>query len=470
MRKAFFLLFLLLVVGGGAFGVKMLRDREGTFDIVVGAVESRPLTMTVETSGTVEPLARVEVGCEVTGKIIEMAVDNDQPVSKGQVIARIDPELSRAEHEQSKADHLKALSALADAKLAYEDAKANLPVRTQQALGQKEEAEAALIEAEFGWKRVDELYKNQNAPEAEWVAMKARLKRAEALLITATASHQLAVNNEKILVDRAAQTIAGAEAALKLASARMEFTATRVDRCVIRSPIDGVVLRRFMDVGQTVNATFQTPILYLLAPSLTTMRVNAKIGESDISHIDVGQKARFTLEARQARTFEGKILEKRNQPDTVNNVVTYTVIFEVQNPDGLLLPGLSVNVMIECVDKAAVPQIANALLRFKPPLTAEERQALVTKAREVGPPRPTSDASGKPAAYCNDAFLWKFNANSKQWQAVMLWVGITDNVNTEVLAGAEAGEEFVRKFAEKKSVGFNLKDAIRLTDPNNRNL
>ncbi|MEK6644713.1 MAG: efflux RND transporter periplasmic adaptor subunit [Planctomycetota bacterium] len=469
MRKSLIGLLLILVVGG-VVGVKLLRGRDSDYDLTTATVESRPLTMSVETSGTVEPLARVEVGCEVTGRIIEMAVDNDQPVSKGQVIARIDPELSRTEHEQSKADLLKAQSALTDAKLAHDELVANLPVYTQQALGQKDEAEAALVSAKFNWGRVDDLYKNQNAPEAEWIATKATLMRSEAMLITAKASHQLALNNEKIRVDRATQAIAQADAALQLASARMEFTATRVDRCVIRSPIDGVVLRRFMDVGQTVNATFQTPILFLLAPSLTTMRVNAKIGESDISHIEKGQSARFTLEARQARAFEGKILEKRSQPDIVNNVVTYTVIFEVQNPDGILLPGLSVNVVIECVVKASVPQIPNAILRFKPPITAEERQALANKARESGPPRPTSDANGQPAAYCNETIVWQFDRTAHRWKAVMLWIGITDNVNTEVLAGAKVGDVFVRKYIEKSSGGSGFIDAIKLADPNNRNL
>ena len=382
MRK-FLIISGVLVIVAAIVGARVTAHRDAAVEVTWAQVENRPITMTVETTGTVEPLARVEVGCEVTGKIIELVVDHDQPVAKGQVIARIDPELSRAEHEQSKADHLKALSALEDAKLAHEDARANLPVRTQQALGQKEEAEAALIDAEFSWRRVDELYKNENAPEAEWVGMKARWKRAEAMLITAKASHQLAVNNEKIMVERAAQAVAQAEAALQLAAARMGFTATRVDRCVIRSPIDGVVLRRYMDVGQTVNATFQTPILYLLSPALTTMRVSAKVGESDISHIDVDQQARFSIEAKQSVSFAGKILHKRSQPDVINNVVTYTVVVSVDNSQNKLLPYLTANVQFEVGERAepfvaedTEQFLANQLAREPAPFAVTERHAV----------------------------------------------------------------------------------------------
>jgi HlyD family secretion protein len=348
------------VAGGSAIFISSRSGSSG-YDIAVVPVETGSLTMTIETSGTVEPLSTIEVGCEVTGKIIDLPVDNDDPVKKGQVICRIDPELAKAEDNQSQAEYLRAQGVLRDSKIGREEQVANLPVRTQQALAEKQAAEAALVEAEYNRKRVDSLREHDAAAEAEQVATKAAFLRAQSNVTATSAMYDLARNNEKLLVDIAEQKVAQAEAGLKQAKARLDFTSTRVDRCTIVSPIDGIVLRRYLDVGQTVTAAFQTPVLFLLAPSLQRMRVSAKISESDINHIEVGQVARFTVEARSPVKFEGKILHKRNQPDVIQNVVTYTVLFEVDNDARMtLVPGLSVNVVIECVAKKNVPQIANA--------------------------------------------------------------------------------------------------------------
>jgi HlyD family secretion protein len=200
------------------------------------------------------------------------------------------------------------------------------------------------------------------------------------------------------------------------------------------------------------------------------MRVKAKVGESDISHIEVGQKASFTLEAKQSKTFEGTIKEKRSQPDVINNVVTYTVLFEVSNPDGVLLPGLSVNVGIECVAKAQVPQIANAALRFKPPISSDERQAAIAAGEKKRVAKPSAGADGQPAAYCTEAWAWQFDESARRWSAVPLWVGITDNVNTEILAGARVGDRFVKKCTGKSESGYSFKDALKLASPENRSL
>ncbi len=456
-------------VAGGSAVFFTMHGRGSDYEIAVSAVESGPLTMTIETSGTVEPLSTVEVGCEVTGKIIELPVDNDQPVKKGQVICRIDPELAQAENEQAHADFLKAEGALADARIARDEQIANLPVRTRQALADKESSEAALIEAEFNWHRIDKLMGTKDASEAEWNAVKASYLRAKAAVTATSAMYDLARNNEKLLLQRAEQAIAQAEAALKQAQARFDFTKTRVERCTIVSPIDGIVLRRYMDEGQTVTAAFQTPVLFLLAPSLNRMRVSAKISESDINHIEVGQPARFTVEAKQPVKFEGKILHKRNQPDVIQNVVTYTVLFEVDNDAQMtLVPGLSVNVEIECVAKKNVPQIANAALRFKPPLTLEERQDILHDIE--WPPQPKTDAEGHSADYCAKASLWRFDAAAGRWTIIPIWVGITDNVTTEIISGAKAGDVFVKRFIDNSSSSFSLKEAIKLARPDGRTL
>jgi HlyD family secretion protein len=271
------------------------------------------------------------------------------------------------------------------------------------------------------------------------------------------------------LPSRAEQLVEQAESLLSLAEARRNFTGTRVERCTIRSPIDGIILKRYMEEGQTVISTFQSIPIYLLAPSLDRMKVSARVSESDIAHIEEGQTARFTIEAQQPVTFEDKIKHRYNQPEMIQNVVTYTVDFEVENDERqTLIPGLSVNVEIICVDKENVPQIANAALRFNPPLTVEERREKIANA--VWPEKPATDVNGEEALYCSKAHAWNYDADNEEWVLVPLWIGVTDNINTEVLAGAQPGDEFVKKFIDESGSGFSLKEALRLASPDNRTI
>lgn len=439
------------------------------YELVMTEVVSAPITMTIETSGTVEPLSTVQVGCEVTGKIIDMAVDDDEPVSKGQVIARIDPELAEAQHRQALADRIKSQSALASARLSVEEQTANLPVLTKQALARKQEAAAAVTEAVFHWERTDKLYKKQDASEAEWILRKTIWERAEAALTATDAACEMAKNNEVFVLKGAREAVAQAEATLELSQAREKFASTRMSRCTILSPIDGIVLKRYQDVGTTVVAAFQPPLLFLLAPSLERMRVSAKVSESDIYHIFVGQPAQFTVEARQAISFVGRIMHKHNQPDIVQNVVTYSVDFEVDNDKkGTLIPGLSVNVEIECVSKESVALVSNAALRFKPPISLEAQRS--AKEAVAWPEMPLVDSSGEETVYRSRAYAWQYDESLGQWRVTPLWVGVTDNINTEILSGAKPGDTFVSKFIDRSSSGFSFKEALRLASPDNRTL
>ena len=466
--RSWLILSIVVVGGGGTLAVRHFNGSDGAYEITTARVESGPITMTIETLGTIQPMSTVEVGCEVTGRIIEILADHDEPVEKGQVICRIDPEIEKANHSQSQADYQKAKSVLEDAKLAREEQVANLPVLTQQALAKKQEAEAAILDAEFNWNRVKKLHAAGDASDAEMNGVKAAYDRARAGRTGADAAYRLAKNNELFVPQRAAAAVGQAVAALDLAEARRDLTAARVERCTIRSPIDGIVLRRFFDVGTTVTAAFQTPVLFLLAPNLDRLKVNGKVSESDIVHIDIGQPARFTVEGKRQARFEGKILQKRNQPEIVQNVVTYTVVMEVENDaERTLLPGMSVNVEIECLHRPEAVTIANAVLRFKPPLSLNERRAM--KDALTRPPAPV-DENGNEVIYCKKAEAWLFDRSTEAWRVVPLWVGITDNVASEVLVGAKPGDDFVTKFFDKSKSGFNFKEALKLASPNNRSI
>lgn len=434
-------------------------------DIETASVTSGPLVFKIETSGTIEPLSTVQVGCQVMGRIIETPVDNDQPVTKDQVIARIDPDLMSAEHAQAVADHARQSAALEEMKAVLEEQKANLPVLTQQALAKKKDSDAALVEANFNYERIKGFAEDVKGP-GEWNAVQAAKLRAEAAVLGTTAAWEQAKNNETYLVKRAEQAVQQADGALKVAKARLDATTTKLDQCIIRSPIDGIVLKRFTEVGTTVNPAFQIQPLYLLAPSLKRMRVSAKVSESDIVHIQKGQPARFTLEGRGRTTFEGTILERRNQPDVIQNVVTYTVIFEVDNDErGSLLPGLTVNVEIECVRRDKTLRIPNSALRFKPPISLEERQAMYEAA--VWPPEPMG-TEGKSVDYTKKGYGWRYDKSSQKWTLVPFWTGITDNVDTEILAGAKEGETFIKKFTVKSTGGYSFQEMLKQASPDGR--
>lgn len=435
-------------------------------EIETAAVTTGPLIFKIETSGTIEPLSTVQVGCQVMGRIVETPVDNDQPVTKDQVIARIDPDLMKAEFEQADAEYKRLSAAFEESKLILLEQKANLPVMTQQAEAKKRDADAALVETSFNYDRVESLYKNKNAGDAEWNAVQAAKLRSEAAVKFATAAWEQSRNNEKFLVQRAEQAVDQAGAAMGVAKARLDATLTKLDQCIIRSPIDGIVLKRLTEVGATVNPAFQIQPLYLLAPSLKRMRVSAKVSESDIVHIEKGQPARFTVEGRGRTTFEGAILEKRNQPDVIQNVVTYTVIFEVDNDErSSLLPGLTVNVEIECVRRDKALRISNSALRFKPPIPLEERQAM--HAAAVWPPEPMG-SQGKSVDYTKQGYGWRFDQASQKWTLVPFWIGITDNIDTEVVAGLKDGETFVKKFTVKSSGGYSFQEMLKQASPDGR--
>ena len=274
------------------------------------------IVMSVTATGTVNPVTTVLVGTQVSGTIKDIYVDYNAPVKKGQLIARIDPASFEAQVEQAKANLLSA--------------KANL-----------EKAEATRIDAQRTRDRNSKLF-------SENLIARSELDSAETNYETAKAS-----------VNAAKAQIAQTEAALKLVETNLRYTK-------IISPVDGVVISRNVDVGQTVAASFQTPTLFTIAQDLTRMQIDANVDESDIGHIIVGQDVEFVVDAYPDITFKGRVWQVRNAPITVQNVVTYDVVIQVDNSDLKLKPGMTANVSVIVSVKKDVLTIPNAALRFKP--------------------------------------------------------------------------------------------------------
>ena len=280
-------------------------------------VERGPITATVAASGTLNPVISVQVGTQVSGQIKELLVDFNSPVKAGQLIARIDPETFQYRVRQNEADLEAARAAAGRAQVSLANAQRDL-ARTQE-----------LVQREF--------------------VSPADLDRAQAQFDLAKAE----LNNAQAVV---------AQRAAQLASARVDLARTE-----IRAPVDGVVIKRSVDVGQTVAASLQAPELFVIARDLRDMQVETSIDEADVGRIRAGQRATFTVDAFPGRTFAGEVRQVRKSAQTVQNVVTYTVLVSAANPDGQLMPGMTANVRVVTDTRESTLKIANAALRFRPP-------------------------------------------------------------------------------------------------------
>jgi len=270
----------------------------------------------VTATGTVSAITTVLVGTQVSGTIKILYVDFNSPVKKGQILAQIDPSTFQAQVEQARANHLLA--------------KANV-----------EKSEAALVDSKRTMERNRVLF--------------ARNLIAKSDLDTSETNHQ-----------SAAAQLSASKAQVAQAQAALDFAEINLKYSRIVSPVDGTVISRNVDVGQTVAASFQTPTLFNIAQDLTKMQIDTSVDEADIGKIEVGQPVEFTVDAYPDMTFNGKVSEVRNAPTTVQNVVTYNVMVRVSNPDLKLKPGMTANVSIILADKKGIIRVPNAALRFSP--------------------------------------------------------------------------------------------------------
>ena len=316
-RAGLFALVVLAVAAAAAAYYWSAREDKQAPTYRFAKVERGPLTATVAASGTLNPVTSVQVGTQVSGQIKELFVDFNSPVKAGQLIARIDPETLQYRVRQSEADVEAARSAL-------------------------NRAQVNLLNAQRELNRTRELVSKNFVSPAELDTKQAAfdLSRADVR------------NTEAVVAQREAS----------LASARVDLARTE-----IRAPVDGVVIKRSVDVGQTVAASLQAPELFIIARDLRDMQVETSIDEADVGRMRLGQRATFTVDAFPGRTFNGEVRQVRKSAQTVQNVVTYTVLISAANPDGQLMPGMTANVRIVTDTRESVLKIANSALRFRPP-------------------------------------------------------------------------------------------------------
>jgi HlyD family secretion protein len=321
MKKIMIIVICAAVLGIAAWMLFKNGSDEPTFK--TEKVMRGDIQAAVTASGTVNPVTTVLVGTQVSGTVKNIYADFNSPVKKGQLIAQIDPAAFEAQEEQARANLLSA--------------RANL-----------EKSEAALLDAKRIMERNGKLF-------AENFISKNDLDTSETNYETAKAQ-----------VSASKAQVAQAEATLKIAETNLRYTR-------ILSPVDGIVVSRNVDVGQTVAASFQTPTLFTIAQDLTKMQIDTNVDEADIGKVSAGQNVEFNVDAYPDITFKGKVSQVRNAPITIQNVVTYDVVIKVDNPELQLKPGMTANVSIVLSIKKDVLKISNAALRFSPDVKDKSR-------------------------------------------------------------------------------------------------
>ncbi len=361
--KLLWTMLLAVLVAAAWYGYQRLNQLPLEQQYRTQQLENGDVSKTVSANGTINPVSLVNVGTQVSGTVKKLYVDFNSKVEKGQVLLELDDALLAAQQKQSHAN-----------------------VQSAQAMLDLATANEA---------------RNRGLYAQEYVS--------------------------RLDMDNSIQAKRSAEAALKLAMAAVEKDKANLAYTVIRSPVSGVVVDRSVDVGQTVAASLQTPTLFKIAQDLSNMQIDANFAEADIGSIHEGLPVRFTVDAFPNLNFHGVVRRVRLNPTTLQNVVTYDVVINVENPEQILLPGMTAYVSIAVAESKAVLLIPNAALRFKP------ENYVDTKPKEKANP-------GKRAGYSGKVFVIR----DKQLLPVSVQLGITDNRNTEVVAGElKAGDQIV---------------------------
>ncbi|MDO8310670.1 MAG: efflux RND transporter periplasmic adaptor subunit [Sideroxyarcus sp.] len=359
-RSAVILIVLALAIAGGIVAYRQFYAAASEQQYRTQAVEKGEVKQIVSANGTINPVSLVNVGTQVSGTVKNLYVDFNSKVEKGQVLLELDDALLAAQQKQSQAN---VQSAAASVELATAN------------------------EA-----RMRNLFEQEYASRQE--------------------------------LDTAVQAKKAAEAQLQLTRATVEKDQANLAYTVIRSPVSGVVVDRSVDVGQTVAASLQTPTLFKIAQDLSKMQIDANFAEADIGRIRVGQTVRFTVDAFAGRNFKGEVRQIRLSPTVQQNVVTYDVVVNVDNPEQILMPGMTAYVSIAVQERKDVLLVPNAALRFKPANSDTAKR---------GSGEAASAKNGKPKRDAFSGTVYVLQGGVPVPLAVSL--GITDNRNTEIVGG-----------------------------------
>jgi len=388
MKRFISLAVVALLLGAGIWGYLYAQSRNNSPKYRLAQVERGPLTAAVSATGSLNAVVTVQVGSQVSGQIKELLVDFNSVVKKGQVIARIDPQIFEAQVNQAKADVETAKAAVLNQSATVEKARAdveNARAALAQGKAQTAKADAAQADSKRIFERNDELFKRQLIAQADRDTAQANYDQAVAQSESARASERAlaaAIESSQAQLRVQEAALKSARAQVDQKTAALAQAQTNLDYTIIRAPVNGVVVSRAVDVGQTVAASLQAPTLFTIAQDLTKMQVETSVDEADIGRIKLEDRATFTVDAFAGQMFSGIVTQIRKAPQVVQNVVTYTVVISVPNPGEKLLPGMTANVKLVYDQKPNVLKVANAALRFRP--AGSEAPATAASAPPAG--------------------------------------------------------------------------------------
>lgn len=396
IKRSIFALVAATVLSGGVYLYSKRPVVPEKPKFRTAVIDEGAITQVVLATGILQPVITVNVGTQVSGTVLERRADFNDHVTKGQILLRLDP--------------------------------ANLEARLRQARAQLQASEAALVLAGATYER------NQKLVTAGFVSA--------------------------LTLDQGKREVNAGVANVEVARAQVQSAETDLSNSVIRSPIDGVVIRRNTDVGQTVAASFQTPELYLLAKDLRQMVIQTSVSEADVGLIKAGQAVRFTVDAYPEREFEGKVQQFRLNSSNTAGVVTYTIIVDVDNPEELLKPGMTAQTRIVVSTKDRVTRLPTAALRFRPDEDSIKAKAAKAPEATASAATPAADSVTDKARADDDGVLTATKGGRKVYRIYTVGekqepqqhdvtIGIANTRFTELISGdLKPGDEVITRSAE----------------------
>ncbi len=400
------IILIVVVVIGGGAAKYFMSRGNDKTQFDTTPVTRADVIQAVTATGTLNPVTNVTVGSQISGNILKLYADWNTPVKANQVVAELDPATYKAAVAQADGD-----------------------LASARATEELDDIEA---------KRADELSKSKLISDSDH--------------------------------DTAIATLHEAQATVKIKQAALDNAKVNLDRCTIYSPVDGIVISRNVDIGQTVAASLSAPTLFIIANDLTKMQIDANVAEADVGGVETGQKVNFTVDAYPYRTFNGSIVQVRNAPTNYQNVVSYDAVVGVDNKDMKLRPGMTATVSIVIAEKKDVLQIPNAALRFRPPETLASKEIKATNtpvaAGTNAPPAQGGNpgarqggggpggnrgegghhdhpGGGTPHMITRTVYILADKADPTKLKPVQIKVGISDGISTEVVDGLNEGDQVV---------------------------
>ncbi|MGB4781243.1 efflux RND transporter periplasmic adaptor subunit [Candidatus Methylomirabilis sp.] len=406
-------------------------------------VERGDIEATISATGNPNAVVTVQVGSQVSGNIKELYADFNTKVKKGQLVARIDPEIFEAKVNQAKGNLENVRAAVLNARAMIQKTEAdiaNAKASMEAAKANAAKAKVAVLDAQIKLKSRINLFKEGGISAEDRDSAQATYDSNVAALEAAKAQEQAAqfsLRATQAQHEVAIAQLASAEAQVKQSEAVLRQAQIDLDHTHIRAPVDGTVVSRSVDVGQTVAASLSAPTLFLIAQDLTKMQVDTNVDEADVGRVRVGQDATFTVDAFPGEIFKGKVVQIRQAPMNVQNVITYNAVIGVANPDFKLFPGMTANVKILVDSRENVLKIPSAALRFRPPDLKEQPKR--GEDASVRTPQGLPTGKGRPDFLGirkaeRDQTIWVLDEDRKP-RPVTVKLGITDGSVSEVIEG-----------------------------------